>query len=572
MANNINPRFSYNPTGLVMRRSRFDMPFNHKSTITTGKLGLLAWQEVLPGDTFSVKSTLLIRSSTPIVPVMDNAFFDYYYFFVPMRLVWDKTKEFFGENTQGFWAQTEEETIPEVIFEYSPEEGTLADMAGLPVIGKWPEGAQMKVNALLARAYCLVWNEYFRDQNTQAPQFFDKGSDPAYFVPYDNNSNGANVYGKLLDLNKYHDLYTSALPEPQKGPAVGVPLVGSAPVFAGDNIPLAERRDTQGLILSGINGTSSIFRPSELYINGSSTSGYPTNVVFGRSNDSISSPSGSETQLTPANLYADLENASAITINSIRQMYAIQRLLEIDARGGTRYIESLRAHFGVSIAEGVVQRPEILSGRRVPISMASVAQTSSSDSETPQGNLAAFSVTGDSEGSFSKSFVEHGLLLCVGGVRTAHTYQQGIHPYFSKRRRFDFYYPELANLGEQPILRKELVFTGTDIDDEVFGFQEAWYDYRYTPNRVSGKFRNNVSNSLSYWTYADYFGNPTPDNEQIVSPVLNSDFMKETSENVERTLALSSDVFPQWFFDFQMDLVATRVMPLYSIPGWSDRA
>ena len=565
MANNLNARFAMNPNRLLTKRSRFDMPFNHKGTFNTGELVTFACLEVYPGDTFSAKDTVILRGSTPIVPVMDNAFLDCYWFFVPMRLVWNETKEFFGENTEGDWYDSYERTIPQCIYE--PGEtipfDSIADDMGLPA-GLNVKYNDISISALPARAYCLIWNEWFRDQNVQSPVYFNKDDTEVYF--YDEYIDDPQVYGRRLKLNKYHDYFTSALPQPQKGPAVSLPLTGDIPVFAGEEMSLSQIRELNGQHTMQVNfyqGNNTWYdRPL-----GDSVLG--TGLTY---NNVTAAPAGtthSGDGVVPSNLYARLADATSVTINQLRQAFAIQALYEIDARGGSRYRESVKAHFGAIIDDRTVQVPEYLGGRRIPIHVNQVLQTSATNEVSPQGNTGAYSLTADSEGAFSKSFEEHGFLLCVGGVRTVHTYQQGIPVYMQRKRRFDFYYPELSNLGEMPILNKTLVATGTDADEEVFGFNEAWAELRYLPSYVSGSFRNNYDGSLAYWHYADYFSNG---DDLPQAPYLNEEFMKETTLNVDRTLAVQSDLHAQWLYDMQIDIVATRVLPLYSIPGLSPHA
>lgn len=568
MANNLNARFAMNPNRLLTKRSRFDMPFNHKGTFNTGDLVLFANIEVYPGDTFSAKETIILRGSTPIVPVMDNAFLDLYWFFVPYRLVWDDSKAFFGENTEGPWVDEYEYSVPQVHYqtgEVIPFD-SLADDIGLPAGFKNNGEEDISFSALPARAYINIWNEWFRDQNLQDPEYFERDSTDSYYVK--GSSTGSNVYGTRLKLCKYHDYFTSALPQPQKGPAVSIPLSGDIPVFAGEEISLSK--------VSELNGTHSLsfaFQSGNVNDWYNSAEEHGVLAVNATKNQAILGDTQfgtTTTRMTPNNLYARLSDATSVTINALRQAFAIQALYEIDARSGTRYRESVKAHFGAIIDDRTVQVPEYLAGRRIPVHVNQVLQTSSTNEVSPQGNTGAFSLTADSEGVFSKSFSEHGYLMCVGGVRTVHTYQQGIPVYMQRKRRFDFYYPELANLGEQPIKNKTLVLTGSERDDETFGFNEAWAELRYLPSYVSGSFRNNYSGSLAYWHYADYFGDAESNEPQC--PYLNFEFIKEVPNNVDRTLAVQSSEHAQWLYDLQIDFVATRVLPLYSIPGLSRHA
>ena len=557
MANNLNARFAMNPVALHTKRSRFDIPFNHKGTFNTGELVLFDCKEIYPGDTFSIRQSVVLRGSTPIHPVMDNAFFDLYWFFVPMRLVWDKTKEFFGENTNGPWYDEVEYEIPQVVFDEGyviPFDG-LADDIGLPA-GLTIYNS-LSVSALPARAYTLIWNEWFRDQNTQSPAYLNKGSDP-----YDVASEGdePSAYGSRLKLNKYHDYFTSALIEPQKGPAVSISLASDVPVYTGEEMSLSEIRNNFPNSMTfafsyGDQVFDALDGPGDIHFG----SGYSGAYINSSENRATLADA-----IYPSNLWARLSNVAVATVNTLRQAFAIQALYEIDARSGTRYRESIKGHFGITISDKTVQVPEYLGGRRLPVNVNQVLQTSSTDSTSPQGNTGAYSLTTDSEGIVSKSFEEHGFLICVGGIRTVHTYQQGVPVYLSRKRRFDFYYPELANLGELPVKNKVIYAIGDDEqDEETFGFNEAWAELRYQPSYVSGSFRSSHPQSLDIWHYADYF-------EEL--PVLNDEFMKETATNVDRTLAVQSSEHPQWLYDLQIDAVATRILPLYSIPGLSSHA
>lgn len=523
-------RFAVNPTNINIQRSIFGRESQHKTTFDSGKLIPIYCDEVLPGDTWKLTLSLAVRMTTPIFPVMDNANLDIYAFFIPNRLVWDHWKEFNGENNSTYWDETTEYQVPIVDFDINIQSGEVGDYYGLPINTDLPG-----INALPGRGYAMIWNEWFRDQNTQQPLQVNTGDEEETRSDY-SGDNSAFVYGQLACVNKYHDYFTSALPAPQKGPAVELPLASEAPVSL---------KTTNGSnFTNGIN--------FEITYTGNATSNVgPTGTAH-----PLSSSGAWSGTSQPAQLYADLSNATAATINQLRQAFAIQALYEKDSRGGTRYIEVIRSHFGITSPDARQQRPEFLGGKRVPININQVLQTSSSDTTSPQGNTAAYSLTNDVDNILTYSATEHGYIHIFACVRTEHTYQQGVNRMFLRKNRFDFYWPSLANIGEQGIKNAEIYAQGTAADDKIFGYQEAWADYRYKPSIVSGKFRSAATGSLDTWHYADNF-------EGL--PVLNSSFMKETSVNIQRTLAVQDE--PQFIGDFYFKGVVARPMPVYSIPA-----
>ena len=532
-----------------IQRSRFLRPSQHKTTFNAGDLIPLYVDEVLPGDTRSIDMAAVVRMQTPIVPVMDNANIDLYWFFVPNRLVWEHWQELNGENNTTYWEQPVEYEVPQCTAPINDGwlPGTLADYMGIPtaVTG-------FSVSALPFRAYALIYNEWFRDQNLKSPALVNVSDTAPGGENYDDHIVGLQRGGYPAKAAKYHDYFTSCLPQPQKGPDVLLPLGAAAPLNTYDPAHPGQFQDhVPDNALVWYSRTGSLVSDTLV---GSGLGGAAS---------SVRSPAVTQLwndDLRPANLFADLSQATASTVNELRLAFAIQRLYERDARGGTRYTEILRSHFGVTSPDSRLQRPEYLGGKRIPIGMSQVLQTSAS-STTPQGNTAAYSLTNMASGMFTKSFVEHGILMCLGVVRTEHTYQQGLERFWTRKKRFDFYDPALANIGEQAVLNKEIYLQGNSQDDQAFGYQEAWADYRYKPSRVSSEMRSNYAQSLDIWHYADFY---------TERPVLSSGWIDETKVNIDRTIAVSSSNSNQFFGDFLFRDSCVRPMPLYSVPGMID--
>lgn len=512
-------------------RSSFDRTHGYKTTFDAGYLIPFYVDEALPGDTFNLHANLFARMATPIVPIMDNLYMDTFYFAVPIRLIWEHWQAFNGEQEDP--DDSTDYLVPTVAAPTGGwKVGSLSDYFGLPT------GVEnIKVDSLWHRAYNLIYNEWFRDENLQDSVPVPKGDGP------DNDSDFV-----LLRRGKRHDYFTSALPWPQKGPGVELPLSGDAPIFLN-----AQERSTGTL---GHYGIVSDFESMGGPGSGEATRNY-LNAY----------PSPDTTQLdwialsgvTPTTaLYADLSSVSSATINSLRQAFQIQKLLERDARGGTRYTEILRSHFGVVSPDARLQRPEYLGGSSVRVNINPVAQTASTDATTPQGNLAAFGLVSDSSGGFTHSFVEHCVVIGLVNVRADLTYQQGIPRMFSRQTRWDFYWPALAHLGEQAVLNKEIYAQGTEADEDVYGYQERWAEYRYFPSQITGKFRSTYEQSLDIWHLAQEFTN---------LPALNSDFIQDNPP-VDRVVAVPSE--PQFLFDSYIKLKCARPMPVYSVPGLID--
>lgn len=557
MSRNAESHFAVNPTRIDMSRSRFDRSSSYKTTFNVGQIIPFYVDEVLPGDTFSIDTSKVVRMQTLLTPVMDDIFLDTYYFFVPNRLTWSHWKQFMGENTESAWIPSVEYEVPQLT---APEGGwnigTIADYMGIPT-----GVSGLSVNALPFRAYALIMNEWFRDENL---------SDPLNIPVTDATVQGVNTGTFVTDVAKgglpytaakYHDYFTSALPAPQKGPDVTIPIADAGTFQVVTRPENVSYKGSATPLRFGL-----VDSPDQVY-----EGQYPLYNRFlgvnqGLGANTSKGAAGSQDNiplLAPLNLWAEGSGvAQAATINQLRLAFQIQKLYERDARGGTRYIEILKSHFGVTSPDARLQRPEYLGGNRIPININQVVQSSSTDaSGTPQGNTAAYSLTSDNHSDFTKSFVEHGFLIGVMVARYRHTYQQGLERFWSRKDRFDYYFPVFANIGEQAIKNKEIYAQGTEKDDEVFGYQEAWADYRYRPNRVTGEMRSSAPQSLDVWHLGD-------DYESL--PSLSDSWIREDSKTVNRVLAVSDNVSAQLFCDIYVRNLCTRPMPLYSIPGLID--
>lgn len=537
--------FSQVPS-VVRPRSTFDRSRYYKSAFDAGKLIPFFLDEVLPGDTFTLNTTAFARLSTLVTPFMDNLYLDFFFFYVPNRLVWENWERFCGAQDNP--DDSTDYLVPQALFP-NVTLGSLADYFGLPI---YSGDTEMSVSALPFRCYSLIWNEFFRDENLQ----------DSLTVPIDDGpDDGELLYTVQYRGKRKSDPFTSALPWPQKGPGVEINLGGLAPVGAVNsssafspvgfgymaNAKTAiDARNNIGIIEA--NAASSTY--SSIGINAgllAKGSGYfPTQVL-----------EGSNIRSLP--LFADLSQTSAVTINSLREAFQIQKWYEQLARGGSRYLELCLSMFGTHTGDARLQRPEYLGGGSTPIQIHSVTQASATDEVSPQGNLAGYGIAASTGVGFSKSFVEHGHIIGIVSVRGDYGYQQGIDRMWSRQTKFDFYWPAFAHLGEVPIKNKEIYYTGvSDNDEAAFGYQERWYEYRYGVNKITGKLRSGVSGSLDVWHLAQHFSN---------APALNSEFITE-SPPVSRVLAVQNE--PQFIFDSVTKCRCARVMPVYSVPGLVD--
>lgn len=546
-------------------RSKFDRSHQLLTTINEGDLVPIYCDEVLPGDTARVRLNGLIRMSTPIYPIMDNCYMDTYFFFVPCRLLWEHWENMFGENDTDCWAEKTEYSTPTCQFGVTKglQNGSIGDYFGLPTnIDK-----TITANALPARAYAMIYNEWFRDENLEAPLTLgykksDNGGIPAGDGTTDirysandpqktTNMNEGALYGmKPAKAGKFHDYFTSCLPTPLKSNPVEISLTGNAPIKLGNNngttIPSLETGEGPTMVLAV---TSKDNKPGSL------------SYVGNRNNKTMQFTGVADGEIGAGGyMFADLNAVNAISIQDLRMAIALQHIFEADARNGTRYREFLSGTWGVTSPDSRLQIPEYIGGQRIAINVNQVVQTSQTDTTTGQamGNTAAYSLTTCSKQMVDYAATEYGYIIGLAVVRVEHSYQQGLATKWTRGGRFTYYDPRLAALGEQPVYNREIYAQGTPEDDEIFGYQEAWADYRYKPSYVTGEMRSNYQTSLDAWHYAD-------DYDKL--PHLSAEWIQEGTQNIDRTIAVTSAKSHQFLCDFYFTEDWYREMPIYSIPG-----
>lgn len=521
-------------------RSSFRMTRTHKTTFDGGYLVPVLCEEVLPGDTFNVKMTAFCRMATPIFPLMDNLWLESFFFFVPNRLTWSNFQKFMGEQLSP--GDSISYVIPQIV---SPAGGyavgSIYDMFGLPTVGQVGGGNTVSHSALPLRAYARIYDEWFRDENLCVPYAKNMGDGPDVYTDY-----------SLARRGKRHDYFTACLPFVQKGTAVSLPLGTTAVVktnatelYTGSNPSLKMRQSAGGALI-----------PANTTIGGMAGGTGEMGTIAG-----VNVIAGA---MYPTNLYADLSTATAATINQLRQSFQIQKLLERDARSGSRYTEIVRAHFGVVSPDARLQRPEYLGGGKTAVNINPIAQTSATGltgGTSPMGGLAAFGTALASRHGFSQSFTEHGYIIGIVNVHADLTYQQGLRKHWSRSTRYDFYFPAFAMLGEQAVLNKEIYCDGSANDSAAFGYQERWAEYRYSPSQICGLFRSTSAGTIDQWHLAQRFSG---------LPTLNSTFIQDTPP-VSRVLAVGTGANGQQFLmDAFFDMKVTRPLPLYSVPGLVD--
>lgn len=517
MKSNMKHKFSEVPRAKIPRSS-FNRSHGLKTTFDETFLYPIFFDEALPGDTFNLNMTGFARMATPIHPVMDNLFMDTHFFAVPIRLLWSNWEKFNGEQDNP--GDSTDFTTPVIQSGAGFAEGSLSDYLGLPTLV-----AGLEVSAFWHRAYNLIWNEWFRDQNLQNAATVPTGDGP-----------DATATFPLRQRGKRHDYFTSCLPWPQKGNEVVTGLLGEAPIT--------------GL---GMTDQTSFGAGSSIYM----TDGTGSEAITDHMTGTLKIAEDASNLGFP-DVRANLAAATGISINDLRQSFQIQKLLERDARGGTRYTEVIKSHFGVTSPDARMQRPEYLGGGTSAINITPVPQTSSTDATTPQGNLSGYGTAGMQGHGFVKSFTEHCVVLGLVSIRSDLTYQQGIDRMFLRSTRYDYYWPALAQIGEQEVTNKEIYADGSANDDLVFGYQERYGEMRYKQSKITGKMRSNATGSLESWHLSQEFGS---------LPVLGNTFIWDDPP-VDRVLALPSE--PHFIFDSFFDYYCARPLPVFGVPGLID--
>lgn len=584
MNRNVESHFAHLPAAEI-QRSTFDRSHGYKTSFCAGDIIPFMVDEVLPGDSFNISTSKVVRSQTMLTPIMDNIFLDTYFFFVPNRLVWKHWREFCGENREGAWAPTVEYTIPSIAPPAGGfSKGTIADYMGLPTGVEWKATDPLAPSALPFRGYALICNEFFRDENLTDPLLISLDDANQQGSNGDDYANDVANGGKPFKAARMHDYFSSCLPSSQKGSSVGIPI--HVPGFAGGTFPVTTTADwtvpasavpaVYGLFTTPTSGTfdgktsypvstgSSGLEKGQKIIasDGHSAPGplscmVDTPISFARN---LWSPINLSTTIPAAGSGDDVD--ASFTVNELRLAFAYQRFLESMARNGSRYTELLLGLFGVRSPDARLQRPEYLGGNRIPISVSEVTN----NAQTPEdylGDLGAKSNTGDVNHDFIKSFTEHGYLFGLFVVRYDHSYSQGLERFWTRKKFTDFYNPKFAHLGETGVYQAEIMATPENMADptKIFGFQEIWADYRYKPSLVTGEMRPGVSNSLAHWHLADYYA---------TIPTLSDGWIREDKANVDRVLAVQSSVADQFWCDLWISNMCTRPMPMYSIPGLLD--
>lgn len=573
MNRNVESHFSTVPT-MKHQRSTFDRSFSNATTFDFGEVIPIGFcEEVLPGDTWQVRTSKLVRLQTLLAPVFGNMYLDTYFFFVPNRIVWTHWKEFMGENTSGAWIPSVEYTVPRISAPSGGfKVGTIADYMGFPVLTNWNANDKHAPSALWFRAYAAICDQFFKDENLNLPNVV---------TLTDSNVAGSNAYG-ISDFEKggmpykaakYHDYFSSCLPSPQRGPSVNMAAAwtGGIPVTTGPYHPAAIfTLPDVGQRYVPMTWSSPVGVPPTpvqnpgggLTVTSSDTNVHTAGVVDATVGSLKYSyyADASTPAFSPTNLWAwpQLANSNiTFTVNDLRLAVVTQMYYESLARSGSRYEEQLEQFFGVRNPDSRMNHPEYLGGNRIRINVHEITNTAQGEQDF-LGDVGAKSQTADSHFDFVKSFTEHGMLIGLCVARYEHSFHQGMPQKFTRTKMFDFYNPLFANIGEQPVYASEIYASGNMNSDTVFGYQEAWASYRYAPNLLTGYMRPNVPSSFSHWSIGDNYAS---------SPTLSGSWIKEDKTNVDRCLAVTSSVANQLFGDFFFDVKVTRPMPMYSVPG-----